>query len=126
MPYRILIIEDNPKNRLLVRDILSFKGYVVLEAENGEAGVSIARQERPDLVLVDIQMPGMDGFTVLCALRAEPATRGLPVVALTALAMCGDQEKILAAGFDGYLAKPFHLEELLQTVQRFLPRENAS
>lgn len=126
MPYRILVIEDNPNNRLLVRDSLSFKGYAVLEAENGEDGVSIARQERPDLVLLDIQMPGMDGFAVLRALRAEPVTRELPVVALTALAMRGDQEKILVAGFNGYLAKPFCLEELIRTVQRFLPQEKTS
>lgn len=126
MPYRILIIEDNHSNRLLARDILSFKGYAALEAENGEAGLRIARQERPDLVLLDIQMPKMDGFAVLRALRAESATRGLPVVALTALTMRGDQEKILAAGFDGYLAKPFHLEELIQTVEHFLPQEKRS
>jgi two-component system cell cycle response regulator DivK len=102
----ILIVEDNARNRRLVRDVLGFRGYRTLEAETAEAGLELARAQRPALVLMDVQLPGMDGVAALARLRADPATAGIAVVALTAFAMKDDRERFLAAGFDGYLEKP--------------------
>jgi two-component system cell cycle response regulator DivK len=112
----ILIVEDNEKNRKLVRDVLRFKGYRTIEAETGEAGVELARAERPALVLMDIQLPGMNGLQALAALRADPATRGIPVMAVTASAMMHDRQAIMAAGFDGYQAKPIDVRAFLEAV----------
>ncbi len=112
----ILIVEDNDKNRKLVRDVLRFKGYRTIEAETGEAGVELARAERPALVLMDIQLPGMNGLQALAALRADPATRGIPVMAVTASAMMHDRQAIMAAGFDGYQAKPIDVRAFLEAV----------
>jgi two-component system cell cycle response regulator DivK len=112
----ILIVEDNEKNRKLVRDVLQFKGYRTLEAETGEAGVALARDMRPALILMDIQLPGINGIEALAQLRADPATRDIPVVAVTASAMMQDRQKILAAGFDAYQAKPIAVKDFLETV----------
>src|ERR671932_242543 len=101
----ILIVEDNEKNLKLVRDLLQYKGYRTLEARTGEEALALARDHLPDLILMDIQLPGMDGGTVLRRLKAEPGTATIPVVAVTAFAMKQDQERFLAAGFSGYLAK---------------------
>ncbi|MGH7324831.1 MAG: response regulator [Candidatus Rokuibacteriota bacterium] len=118
----ILIVEDNERNRKLVRDVLQFKGYQTLDAETGEDGVRLARERRPALILMDIQLPGIDGITALGQLRSDPLTRGIPVIAVTASAMTHDRQKILAAGFDGYQTKPIRVQEFLEAVRRMLER----
>jgi len=118
----ILIVEDNEKNRRLVRDVLQFKGYETIETETGEEGVELARSRQPALVLMDIQLPGMDGITALKLLRQDPATRGIRVMAVTASAMTQDRQTILAAGFDGYQSKPINVKGFLEAVQELLAR----
>ena len=118
----ILIVEDNDKNRKLVRDVLHFKGYRLAEAETGEEGVRLARELHPDLILMDIQLPGMDGLQATTILKANAATRHIPVIALTALAMKGDEERIRAAGCDGYVAKPIDYKDFLAVVKASLPK----
>jgi len=120
MPQKILIVEDNENNRSLFRDILTFHGYEVTVATDGQEGVDMARTLAPDLVLMDIQMPGMDGLSAGIILKGDPATSGLKIVALTSFAMRGDREKILAAGFDGYLSKPINTRELPVLVKGWL------
>ena len=107
----ILIVEDNDRNLKLVRDVLSHLGYSTLEATDAEEGISLARTHRPDLILMDIQLPGMDGVEALMRLRADPVTAVLRVVALTAFAMNEDRQRLLAHGFDGYLEKPIDVHE---------------
>jgi len=119
---RILIVEDNEKNRKLVRDTLRVKGYETIEAETGEDGVRLAKEVRPALVLMDIQLPGIDGITALKQLREDAATRGIPVIAVTASVMAQDRQKIMAAGFDGYQGKPISVKELLVTIRQVLDR----
>jgi two-component system cell cycle response regulator DivK len=102
----VLIIEDNPRNLKLARDILNHAGYRTLEAATAEDGLALARAQHPALVLMDVQLPGMDGVTALARLRSDPVTADIPVVALTAFAMKDDRERFLAAGFDHYLEKP--------------------
>ncbi len=125
MPKQILIIDDNLQNRQLAGDILTFHGYAVTMAGDGLEGIALAERLRPDLILMDIQMPVLDGFAALVKLRENPATRGIKVVALTALAMQGDRQRIMAAGFDGYLAKPINSRELPQAVAQFLEEVTA-
>jgi CheY-like chemotaxis protein len=118
----ILIVEDNEKNRKLVRDALQFKGYRTIEAETGEEGVRLAQEHRPVLILMDIQLPGIDGVTALRQLRADPTTRDIPAIAVTASVMAHDRQKIVDAGFDGFHGKPISVRELLQTVQQIVER----
>ena len=118
----ILIIEDNEKNRRLVRDVLQFKGYQTIETETGEEGVELARSRQPALVLMDIQLPGIDGITALRQLRDDPITRAIRVMAVTASAMTQDRQKILSAGFDGYQSKPINVKAFLEAVQEILGR----
>ena len=118
----ILIVEDNEKNRRLVRDVLQFKGYETIETETGEEGVELARTRQPALVLMDIQLPGIDGITALKRLREDPATRGIRVMAVTASAMTQDRQTILAAGFDAYQSKPINVKGFLEAVQELLAR----
>jgi len=118
----ILIVEDNPANLKLATLMLNNHGYAVLQAEEGVAAIEIVRNRRPDLVLMDVQMAGMDGLTAAGILKSDPSTAVIPIIALTALAMRGDEEKILAAGCDGYIAKPFHYAELLDKVREMLER----
>jgi two-component system, cell cycle response regulator DivK len=125
MPHKILIVEDNENNRCLFRDILTFHGYEVSEAVDGQEGVALAKELMPDLILMDIQMPGMDGMTANRILKGEPATSGLKIIALTSFAMQGDQEKFLAAGFDGYLSKPINTRELPGLVKQWLKEERS-
>lgn len=120
MAQKILIVEDNDHNRSMFSDILVFHGYQVSLATDGQDGVLLARELMPDLILMDIQMPGMDGLTAGSLLKEDPATSGLRIVALTSFAMRGDQEKFLAAGFDGYLAKPISTRELPVMVKKWL------
>ena len=124
----LLIVEDNEKNRKLVRDVLQFKGYRTMEAESGELGVALARESRPALILMDIQLPGMSGIEALAHLRADPTTREIPIVAVTASAMMQDRQRILAAGFDGYQSKPIDVKGFVQMVTEVLasgPRKPA-
>src|SRR5215472_14051608 len=118
----ILIVEDNPKNLKLVRDTLQVKGYQTIEAETGEEGVQLAHERRPALILMDIQLPGMNGIEALRELRADPATRTIPVIAVTASVMAQDRQKIMAAGFDGFQGKPISVRELLATMRGILER----
>jgi two-component system, cell cycle response regulator DivK len=107
----ILIIEDNPRNLKLVRDILDHLGYRTLATDNAEDGLAVAHRERPAMILMDVQLPGMDGVEALGRVRCDPAIAGTRVVALTAFAMTADRERFLSAGFDGYLEKPLNVPE---------------
>jgi two-component system, cell cycle response regulator DivK len=118
----ILIVEDNEKNLKLVRDLLQVKGYQTLEAGSAELGVELARQHSPQLILMDIQLPGVDGVTALGQLRADPATGEIPVIALTAFAMLDERQRFRSAGFDGQLVKPINIRELLEMVGAFCAR----
>jgi CheY-like chemotaxis protein len=120
MSHKILIVEDNENNRKLLWDVLVFHGYEVSAAADGQEGVNLARKLMPDLILMDIQMPGMDGMTAGNILKSDPATSGLKIIALTSFAMQGDLEKFLAAGFDGYLSKPISTRELPNLVKAWL------
>jgi two-component system, cell cycle response regulator DivK len=119
---RILVVEDNEKNMKLFRDVLVATGYRTLEARTGTEAVDMASEHTPDLVLMDIQMPDLDGVQALQRLRADSRTAGIPVLALTAQAMHGDRERFLAAGFDGYLSKPVDVRQLLGTVREHCDR----
>ena len=116
----ILIVEDNPKNLKLLRDVLQFRGYVISAAETGEAGVVLARTAQPALIFMDIQLPGMDGREATQVLKADTNTRHIPIIALTAFAMKGDRERLLAEGFDGYVSKPINIKEIPQVVEQYL------
>jgi two-component system, cell cycle response regulator DivK len=118
----ILVVEDNDKNRKLVRDVLTFKGYEVIEAETGEDGVRLAKERLPRLVLMDIQLPGIDGIEALRQLRAHDATREIPILAVTASALDRDRQKIMAAGFDGYQAKPLNVKAFMAAVESVFGR----
>ena len=117
---RVLIIEDNPANMTLATFLLQSAGHSVLSATDAETGLTLARAEQPDLVLMDIQLPGMDGLEATALLKADEATRDIPVVALTALAMKGDEARIRAAGCDGYIAKPLAYRDFLATISSHL------
>ena len=116
----VLIIEDNEKNMKLARDILQAKGYKTVEAETGEEGVKLAKERKPDLVLMDIQLPGINGIEAFRQLRAEAATAKIPVVALTASVTPTDRSQIAAAGFDAFISKPISLKEFVETVKRLV------
>jgi two-component system, cell cycle response regulator DivK len=123
---RILVVEDNPSNMQLVTFVLEAGGHTVLRSADAEAGLTLARAEQPDLILMDIQLPGMDGLQATALLKNDHATLAIPVVALTALAMKGDAERILKAGCDGYIAKPMAYQALLDAVASFLPARPAA
>jgi two-component system, cell cycle response regulator DivK len=118
----ILVVEDNEKNRKLVRDVLTFKGYEIIEAETGEDGVRLARERLPKLVLMDIQLPGINGIEALHQIRADKETCDIPILAVTASVMDRDRKKIMAAGFDGYQAKPLNVKEFVAAVEAILAR----
>lgn len=119
---KILIVEDNPANMKLAVFLLESAGHTALSARDAEAGLTLARNEHPDLILMDIQLPGMDGLEAVALLKRDDATRVIPVIALTALAMKGDEERIRAAGCDGYIAKPIRYQEFLATIAAQLTR----
>jgi two-component system, cell cycle response regulator DivK len=119
-PRRILVVEDNPLNLKLVRDVLQFAGYDVIEAQSGEEGLRVAQQDPPDLVLMDLQLPGIDGTETLRRLREGSLGRDVPVVAVTAFAMAEDRERASQAGFDGFVEKPISVRELPGQVEAFL------
>ncbi len=116
----VLVVEDNERNRKLVRDVLGFAGFTVIEATTAEEGVALALERSPDIVLMDLQLPGMDGIDALRLLRDAPKTRSLPVVAVTAFAMRDDRERVLSAGFDGYLEKPISVRALPDQIRGFM------
>ena len=116
----VLIVEDNDKNMKLARDVLQAKGYQTLEAETGEEGVKLAKENVPDLVLMDIQLPGINGIEAFKQLRADPKTARIPIVALTASVTPTDRSQITAAGFDAFVGKPINLKEFLDTVKRLV------
>jgi two-component system, cell cycle response regulator DivK len=116
----ILVVEDNAANMTLAVYLLESVGHTVLSATDAEAGLALARAQHPDLILMDIQLPGMDGLEATTLLKADPATRAIPVIALTALAMKGDEERIRAAGCDGYIGKPMRYKEFLAAVSEHL------
>ena len=118
----ILLVEDNANNRLLIRDVLQANGYVVAEAETAEDGLRIAAEQNPALILMDIQLPRMNGIEALKRLRADAATQAIPVIAVTASAMTQDRHQIMAAGFDGYQSKPISVKGFLQAVREMLAR----
>jgi two-component system cell cycle response regulator DivK len=118
----ILVVEDNAANMTLATFLLQSAGHVVLAATDAEAGVALAREWRPALILMDIQLPGMDGLDAIAMLRRDETTRAIPIIALTALAMKGDEERIRASGCDGYIAKPMRYREFLATVALQLER----
>jgi two-component system, cell cycle response regulator DivK len=116
----ILIVEDNEKNRKLVRDVLQVKSYHTIESETAEEGIKLALTQSPALILMDIQLPGIDGITALKQLRADPKTKDIPVIAITASAMTHNRKTMLAEGFDGYQTKPISLKEFLGEIERVL------
>lgn len=116
----VLIVEDNPRNLKLARDVLNHAGYDTLEAASAEEGLALAHERHPGVVLLDIQLPGMDGVQALRSLRADPATADIPVIALTAFAMKADRERFLEAGFDHYVEKPLDIHELRRQVAAVL------
>lgn len=122
----ILVVEDHGKNRKLLRDLLQLKGYRTLETDNGEQGVELAGNFRPALILMDIQLPGIDGVEALRRLRADPKTASIPVVAITASVMRGDRAQIEAAGFDGYHPKPINVQEVLASIRELLDQRTES
>ena len=118
----VLVVEDNARNMKLFRDVLQVSGYRILEATTGERAIALAAEHGPDLVLMDIQLPDIDGLEALDRLKADERTAAVPVLALTAQAMEGDRERFLAAGFDGYLSKPVDVADFVATVRRFCDR----
>ncbi len=121
MSARILIVEDNPLNLKLIRDVLEFRGFDVVTARSGEEGVTVAASSAPDLVLMDLQLPGIDGHEALQRIHADPRCRDVPVVAVTAFAMKEDIARAEAAGFAGYIAKPISVRALSEQLAQFLP-----
>ncbi len=121
MSQRILVVEDTEDNRRIIRDLLTSAGYELIEATDGAAGVAAAMSEIPDLVLMDIQLPVLDGYEATRRIKADPATRHIPIIAVTSYALSGDEAKARAAGCDGYVAKPFSPRQLLAMVRAHLP-----
>src|SRR6202795_2943877 len=121
MAKRILVVEDQVDNLQILRDLLSNAGYEMIEAQDGEAGVRIAVSERPDLILMDIQLPLLDGYEATRRIRADPALRAIPIIVVTSYALSGDEAKARAAGCDGYVPKPYSPRQLLAKIREFLP-----
>ena len=122
MPGKILCVEDNPQNMRLVRKMLGAAGYSIVEASDGLSGLRVAEEEMPDLILMDINLPDIDGMEATQRLKSNAVLARIPIVALTANAMPGDRERFLEAGCDGYLSKPITKTELLATVEQFIPQ----
>ena len=118
---KILYIEDNEYNRKIVRQLVSHTPYQLVEAIDGESGVTVAQQELPDLILMDVQLPKMSGLDATRALKGDPRTRHIPIIVITSFALSGDREKAAEAGADSYLAKPYSPRELMALVRQYLP-----
>jgi two-component system, cell cycle response regulator DivK len=125
MTKRILIIEDQEDNRAIMRDLLTGAGFELIEAADGEEGVKLAQSERPDLILMDIQLPIVDGYEATRRIKAVPELKSIPIIAVTSYALSGDEAKTREAGCDGYVAKPFSPRQLLAKVREFLPGEDS-
>jgi two-component system cell cycle response regulator DivK len=121
MTKRILVVEDQEDNRRIIRDLLMSVGYELIEALDGAEGVRLAESERPDLILMDIQLPVLDGHEATRRIKQNPALRQIPIIVVTSYALSGDDQKAMAAGSDGYVAKPFSPRQLLATIRKFLP-----
>ena len=121
MSKRILVIEDQEDNRQIVRDLMTASGYELIEATTGEEGLEAAARERPDLILMDIQLPGIDGYEVTRRIKADPKLRQIPIIAVTSYALSGDDKKAFAAGCDGYVTKPYSPRLLLAKIREYLP-----
>ena len=121
MSKRILVIEDQEDNRQIVRDLMTASGYELIEATTGEEGLEAASRERPDLILMDIQLPGIDGYEVTRRIKADPKLRKIPIIAVTSYALSGDDKKAFAAGCDGYVTKPYSPRLLLAKIREYLP-----
>ena len=120
MSKRILVVEDHEDNRQILRDLLGSADFKMIEAWDGEAGLSAAASEKPDLILMDIQLPGMDGYEVTRRIKADPALRSIPIIAVTSYALSGDEDKARAAGCDAYVAKPYSPRQLLAKIREYL------
>ena len=118
--YTVLIVEDNANNRMIMRDLMEVQGHRTLEAVDGAEGLAMALEHRPDLILMDVQLPGMDGYEVTRRLKAQDETKHIPIVAVTSYAMKGEEERAREAGCDAYVSKPIDIHKLVETVQRFL------
>jgi two-component system, cell cycle response regulator DivK len=121
MNKRILVVEDQDDNRRIMRDLLTSAGFDLIEATNGEEGVQLAEKERPDLILMDIQMPVLDGYAATRRIKAVAGLQDIPIIVVTSYALSGDDEKAREAGADGYVAKPFSPRQLLTKIREFLP-----
>jgi two-component system, cell cycle response regulator DivK len=121
MSKRILVIEDHEDNRQILRDLLGHAGYHMIEAETGEAGLAAAAAHKPDLILMDIQLPGLDGYEATRRLKADPALRSIPIIVVTSYALSGDDAKARAAGCDAYVTKPYSPRHLLAKINEYLP-----
>ena len=121
MSKRILVVEDHEENRRILRDLLTSAGYEIVEAVTGEEGVTLAESEHPDLILMDIQLPGIDGYETTRRIKANPASSRIPIIAVTSYALSGDDVKALAAGCDAYVTKPFSPRALLAKVREYVP-----
>jgi len=120
MAKKVLVVEDEFLNMVLVRDLLAIHGYIVIEAETGEEALELLNQNIPDLILMDLQLPRMDGYTVLKNIKGKEELKNIPIVALTASVMTGDREKVLSEGFDGYIPKPINTKEFPRQIESFL------
>jgi two-component system cell cycle response regulator DivK len=123
--YTVLIVEDNPNNRMIMRDMMEVQGHRTLEAVDGPAGLDMAVRHRPDLILMDVQLPGMDGYEVTRRLKAQEETKGIPIIAVTSFAMKGEEDRAREAGCDAYLSKPIDIHKLVETVKSFLDTKDA-
>jgi two-component system cell cycle response regulator DivK len=122
---RILVVEDQEDNRTILRDLLGMAGYELIEAADGAEGVKLAQQEKPDLILMDIQLPVIDGYEATRRIKGDADLKATPIIAVTSYALSGDEAKARAAGCDGYVTKPFSPRELLAKVREYLPREKS-
>jgi two-component system cell cycle response regulator DivK len=118
--YTVLIVEDNPNNRMIMRDMMEVQGHRTLEAVDGPAGLDMAIHHKPDLILMDVQLPGMDGYEVTRSLKARDDTKAIPIIAVTSFAMKGEEDRARQAGCDAYLSKPIDIHKLVETVKKFL------
>jgi two-component system cell cycle response regulator DivK len=121
MSKRILVVEDQEDNRQIIRDLLSATDYEVMEAESGEQGLESVAKQRPNLILMDIQLPGMDGYEATRRIKADPALRSIPIIAVTSYALNGEEQKARAAGCDAYVPKPYSPRQLLAKIRQYLP-----
>jgi two-component system, cell cycle response regulator DivK len=122
MSKRILVVEDQEDNRQIIRDLLSATDYIIIEAESGEKALEAVAKQRPDLILMDIQLPGIDGYEVTRRIKADPALRSIPIIAVTSYALSGEEQKARAAGVDDYVPKPYSPRQLLAKIRQYLPK----